>query len=77
MKKPIPHRVFAANLGTNNILVTIVETQIEFKENTQILSTTLQWLAKSYIMHENNRQNIVDYLKPLVGIKNDVAIRDL
>uniref|UniRef100_T1GDR3 Armadillo repeat-containing protein 8 n=1 Tax=Megaselia scalaris TaxID=36166 RepID=T1GDR3_MEGSC len=117
--------VFAAKLGANNILVTIVETQIvgdspeknpeiisaslksfnallnkqpdlfdaeslslvikliqEFKENTQILSLTLQWLAKSCIMHENNRQNIIGadimtYLKPLVGIKNDVIIRDL
>lgn len=121
-KKSIPHRVFAAKLGANNILVTIVENQLtdepnpeiliaslqsfnallnkqpdlfdaeslaliikllqQFKDNTEILSLTLQWMGKSCIMHENNRQNIVgadiiNYLKPLVGIKNDVIVRDL
>lgn len=121
-KKSIPHRVFAAKLGANNILITLVENQLKeeqnkeiliaslqsfnallnkqpdlfdaeslslvikllqkFQDNFQILSLTMQWLAKACIMHENNRQNIMGaeimtYLKPLVGIKDDVIMKDL
>lgn len=63
-------------------LLSVIKLLQQFKENHEVLSLTLQWLGKSCIMHEVNRQNIVGgdiitYLKPLVGIKNDIIIRDL
>lgn len=53
-----------------------------FHKNEQVICLTLQWLQKCCIMHEMNRQkiingNIVVFLKEFVSNKNDNVLREV
>lgn len=62
-----------------NLIIEILENYKNYNE--EIIYVTLQWLGKACIMHEINRQkimntNILEYLKPLLFIKSNKVIKN-
>lgn len=84
------HCILAANSITNKqpdvfddkclkLILKLIDTQ----KDPGVLSDTLRWIQKSCVMHENNRQMImnedvlVTHLKPLLSIEDPKIIREV